>query len=85
MSTGNLKNYSNRILFLFNKIHTINSITTSISVGNSSQNDSIVEDGLNHMILIKREEPDGGGGGGMAGHAPDTTSVTPPEFVAGNN
>ena len=34
------------------------------------------------MILIKREEPDhGGGGGGVAGHAPDTTSVTPPEFV----
>ena len=34
------------------------------------------------MILIKREEPDhGGGGGSVAGHAPDTTSVTPPEFV----
>ena len=32
------------------------------------------------MILIKREEPDGGGVAGSC-PAPDTTSVTPPEFV----
>jgi len=61
---------------------TVAHILPTSYVANSSQNDSIVEDSLNHMILIKREEPDhGGGGGGVAGHAPDTTSVTPPEFV----